>query len=188
MDSNNIFDSLEAVGAFEETKKVATGLDSLTSVLEAPSIVLEPKQAPPVEPVQEVADDPDYDPEIEAEKLIAMIEAGNMLITAPLYKWKVQKNHGGKKVVQRIKTAWAKHKQGQELSEQEQKDHAAYLLYQTERKEWLSEVDYEPEELEKLQRLALPFVKENKMKISSMAAFWIYFGGLQSSKFLKLLE
>lgn len=186
---NNIFDTLEAVGAFEDTKKITfDALDSIMPASDVPAFVLEPEPQRPAPPQPEPEPQEPYNPEEEAEKLLAMLQGGNFLLTTPLYKWKVQKNFGGKQNIQKLRAAYEKHLRGDKLTEKEENDKASYFAYEGERKEWMDSINYTEEELEQLKTLAIPLMKDTKMEISSGAAFWLFFGSIQAGKILKVLE
>ena len=138
----------------------------------------EPEPVEPEEP---------YDAETEATKLLGMLNAGNQIICAPIASWKLKKNRGGKKVLERMKTAW--HKRGAKIkcTEQELDLALSYESYLADTKQLSGEILFTEMEMENLKKLAIPYCESTKIKINSGAAFWSTYGGLQITKVMKIL-
>ena len=136
---------------------------------------------------REEEEDEDYDAESEAKKLVGLLSAMNSLVVTPVAHWKLRKNIGGKKTLDRMKNAYQKNVRGDELNEREQKLLAAFQSYKKDMEILSGEIPYSDHEIETLNKLAVPYLNESKMKISGAGSFWTVFGGMQISKIVKVL-
>lgn len=132
-------------------------------------------------------EDEDYDAETEAKKLVSLLSAMNSLVVTPVANWKLRKNIGGKRTLERMKKAYTKKVSGQDLSENDEKLLSAFENYKNDMAILSGEIPYSENEIKTLNELAVPYLEETKMKINGSASFWTVFGGMQVSKIVKVL-
>lgn len=138
-------------------------------------------------PVEDHEEEEEYDAESEAQKLVGLLSAMNSLVVTPVAHWKLRKNIGGKKTLERMKNAYQKNVRGDELNDREQKLLEAFQSYKKDMEILSGEIPYSDHEIETLNKLAVPYLNESKMKISGAGSFWTVFGGMQVSKIVKVL-
>lgn len=160
----------------EDHKHVAPGPDQAK-----PETDLEEKE------FEEEEQEEPYDPEAEAKKLVALCNAGNTLICSPIAVWKLKKNRGGAKMLDKMKQCWHKKGAGMKINEREEAMALQYESYLQDTKQLSGEILFQAHEIKAMEELALPYCRESKIKIHSGASFWTTYLGFQAQKVIKIL-
>jgi hypothetical protein len=143
----------------------------------------------PDEPEQheEIEDEEPYNAEEEAEKLLGLLNAGNVLLMSPLTQIVLKKKRGGKKILERCKIAFMKVKNGEKATDGEKEMAAKYEAYQTDLQTLAGEIAFSEQELAAMRVLAVPYCRASKVKINGSLAFWLMYGGYQTQRIMKIL-
>lgn len=136
----------------------------------------------PIEPIE-----PPIDPRVEATKLVNLLSAGNNLATVPLATWKLNKNRGGKQVIEKMKASYIKQRNGVKLTEEETIQAESYKQYEADKSVLLESLPYTDAQMNTLIEVAIPYCEANQLKINGSFAFWGVFAGVQMDKVIKIL-
>lgn len=147
----------------------------------------DPEHSPSPEPGPAFEPEEPYDAEVEATKLVNLLNAGNTLLVSPIANFRMIKKRGGREALDKMKAAYQKQKDGKKLSEEEDRMLSAFNSFKTDMALLNGEIPFSEKQLEILKTAAVPYCQESKMKINGAFAFWGIFGGMQTEKIIKIL-
>jgi hypothetical protein len=132
--------------------------------------------APPPPPAK--IEDDDYDPELEAEKRVEFMDAMMGIILAPAAQYFKLKGIGGKKQLNKFKSAYNKKIKGQELTAEEEQFIKEFELYKKDLEILEGKISISTADKEMLKKVAIPMAKEHRIKTDSMAVFYTVFASI----------
>jgi hypothetical protein len=144
--------------------------------------------APEPEIEEEFEEQEHYDAAVEAEKLVNLINAGNIIALTPVAHFRLKKVRGGNKALEKMKIAYEKEVAGKALTEEDQKWVEKFRLYKSDMAMLNNEIQFTPKQKEVLMAAAVPFCESNKLKVNDSFAFYGILGGFEITKIMKILS
>lgn len=136
---------------------------------------------------EEEEEEEPYNAEEEADKLIGLLNAGNMLLMSPLTQIVLKRKRGGKRLLERCKIAFTKKQNGEKITDAEKEMANKYQAYQNDLTTLAGEIAFTENELKVLRTMAIPYCKASKVKINGSFAFWLTYGGMQTQRIMQIL-
>ena len=146
------------------------------------------KEADLIEDLDEEEEEEPHDPEEEAEKLVGLIQAANVLTMTPLALWKARKKRGGKAAISKMQIIAAKNFEGAKLEKKEAEQLAKYNAYLKDKEQLENAIPYTSDELSLLKTMAIPYMKTSKIKINGGFAFWTTLAGIQAQRVIAIIQ
>lgn len=149
---------------------------------------LEFEEAPLIE-VEEFEEEPQkpYDAKTNAENLVNLIDAVNILSLTPLARWKLKKKRGGKEVLDTLEKFYSKKVSGAKVTDEEKEKAAIYEAYLKDTIKINEAIPFSADEKTRLITAAVPYLEKTQMKIDEGLGFWGILIAVEGSKVMQIL-
>ncbi len=128
-----------------------------------------------------------YDAEKNARSLVYGLQSIDTIILNPIGYVKTRHSAGGGKAIKKMRAAYQKQMNGDELTETDQRLLKAFETYKRDMELLSDDLIPHPKQTEELIKRAIPYCEETQMNFSAGMGFWAAYAGGLVEKISKIL-